>query len=212
MDLIILPNRNQLRRDMTGGFYPWACAYQARRGGELFKFDLDAPARTRQKSVLAAIDYHKPTTIALFTHGLRTELPQLRWSIDNLTPLAQSIAASTSAPRVILYACSAGAGTADGDFSFADTLRDALCTAGAVYCQVDAHTTPGRADANPMVRRFEGNGKSASGKGGFWLVEPHEPEFKRWRSELGSPDAELAALRWDFPFLTRQEILDYLRR
>lgn len=208
MNVLFVPSRNQLRKDMTGGFYPWARAWQERHGGELVRFDLDRSQKVRQQTILAAIEFHAPETICFFTHGLRTSLPQLGFTKWNLDPLAKMIASKNTAPRVILYACSSGSGPGpEGDGGFADTLRDALCKHGATNCQVDAHTTAGRADANPYVRRFEGLGNPEGGTGGYWLVAPGDPEWKKWRLALAESDS---VMRWDFPFLTREEILSKL--
>lgn len=205
MILLVLPNRNSIRNDYGGGFYPWARLFQERHESTMVRFDLDRSKAVRRRDVLIAIDQFKPDTICFFTHGLRKSLPQLGWTTENCAELASAIRKHATGPRIVLYSCLAGAGEGpEGDGGFADTLRDSLCAAGAVHCQIDAHTTSGRADANPYVRRFRGDGRPEGGLGGQWLVSPSSPLWPRWRTALQG------RMRWDFPFLTQAEILDRL--
>ncbi len=149
--------------------------------------------------------------VAFFCHGFRAKI-QLGPTITTVRPLAEAIAhACVRDVRVVLYACSAGSGPGpSGDRGFADELRDALCEAGAIDCQVDAHVTAGRADANPYARRFDGAGSTTGGEGGYYLVNrtllddkgrkivnPLWGPWVRWLRGDG---------RWIFPLLSREEI------
>lgn len=197
--LAILPDRNSPgRHDWSGGFRPWAVEWQHAHGGALVQIDLSLKPWQRRRDVLGAIQAHAPETLALFTHGLQRFLPQFAIGPATIRQLALTIASVASSPRIVLYACSTGSGPGiDGDKGFADTLRDELCTAGAKGCQVDAHVTAGRADANPTVRRFVG---PVPAVGGQYLVDSSDPLWSTWRQAL------TGRMRWEFPFLTAAEI------
>jgi len=159
-----------------------------------------------------------PPVVAFFCHGYRTRI-QLGFNRRQVNVLARALFKKYGPNvRVVLYACSAGNGPGhSGDRGFADELRDALCRAGATGCQVDAHVTAGRADANPFLRRFAGDGSCTGGTGGFYLVnrtildergrKKINPLWPKWIAVLKKKGGDM---RWRFPFMSRDEILDYL--
>jgi len=201
--LTFLPDRNARNKDFTGAFLPESRLWIEKQGGESKQICLADIPEVRRRTQLSAISYHRPSVIAWFTHGLPRALPQMGWMVQNVQRLADEITLWSTAPKIVLYACSTGAGpNIAGDGGFADTLRDALCRAGAIWCQVDAHTTAGHAGKNPHVRRFLGVGSSEGGKGGEWIVPPGDPAFRAWQKALQGP------LRFEFPFQSIASIRD----
>jgi hypothetical protein len=193
--LVVTPDRNTPgRNDFSGAFRPEARAFCKAHGvpvGEILQIDISADAKAKRAALLKAIP-EGCDTLAIFAHGLHRKLPHLGWDTGNVPALAAALARASSAPRVILYACSTANGPGPGgDGGFADALRDALVAAGATGAQVDAHTTAGHTTVNPYVRRFDG----ASSAGGAWLIEPGTRAFRRWRALLRTP------FRFEFPFL-----------
>lgn len=222
MILVVTPDRNTAgKKDFSGAFLPQALAFmkrmqQAAREVAHVKIDLSKPMAARRKQLLTAIAAQDElTTIAFFCHGLTRKLPQLGWDTKNVGELVSAL--TTRSPydarddahdlRVVLYACSTAQGEAPGgDNGFADRLRDALCASGSTFCQVDAHEGAGHTTMNPRVRRFEGHGSSNGGIGGAWIVTPGSPKYKAWARRL----REDPHFRFDFPFMTAQEIVDSL--
>jgi hypothetical protein len=203
--LVFAPQFNTRgRRDATGAFQPEAEAFCRARGGVPFLVGntLDAPAMRAQ--VYGQIDraVGPVRTVACFCHGSGTGI-QFGFNRRNAIDLALAIAkVSTPDVRVALYCCNtAGGPGVGGDGGFADSLRDALCRAGAVQCQVDAHTTAGHTTRNPYARRFLGMGSAVGGVGGLWIVAPRSTLWAKWRRALRD-----TSLRFDFPFLSIAEI------
>jgi hypothetical protein len=202
--LIVTPDRNSKgKRDYTGAFRPEAAAFLKHHGRTEtpVRVALDTSPHMRQVQLLGAINDSPPLElIALFTHGLRSRLPQFGWSLSDVSELALMIVMhSVPDVRVVLYACDTAAGTGPGgDGGFADALRDETVRLGALGCQVDAHKTAGHTTRNPYVRRFDA---SQQGKGGTWLVDPDGPLWRRWVRALRE-----TPLRYDFPLLTQAEI------
>lgn len=201
--------------------------WQSKHGGVVVGIDLTLPKAKRFRDVVSAIEQHAPTVLAIFDHGLSDCLPRLgvcsqarpklQMPERNVDVFAGAIAAGASAPRVVLFACLAGEdlirgaeGPPGGDFGLADQMRDSLVKHGAFGCQVDAHGSSsqaahrlrdygGDAVSNPFVRRFSGP-ETKTAIGGYWLVEPGSPLWRRW-------DAALDAGFWlEFPWLTPAQI------
>jgi hypothetical protein len=214
--LVLAPKHNTgTKKDATGAFQPEAAAFAKRNGvpkAQVVWIDNHLSKRAMRAAVLAEIEKVKKengplAAIACFCHGWKTGI-QFGFDKSTVGWLAQALAGARDV-RVPLYACSTAQG-ADGDDStavggdggFADLLRDALCQAGAVDCQVDAHTTAGHTSKNPFVRRFQGMGSPSGGAGGFFIVSPSQRQlFAKWRKLLASAD-----LRYAFPFMTVAEI------
>jgi hypothetical protein len=134
-----------------------------------------------------------PDHLAIFCHGWANGLQLV--PMARVKDLAWALAPKRPGPGpvVTLYACSAADGPhLGGDGGFADTLRDALCEAGATTCCVDAHTTAGHTTRNPYVRRFVG---PTPATGGEYIVEPKSPLWRPWVKALSGP------MRWEFPAL-----------
>jgi hypothetical protein len=216
--LIFAPIHNTgNKKDATGAFQPEARAFARKHDvpqQNIFLID-NRRSKTEMKNVvIAAIERAKvdhgtvPKMIAFFCHGMR-ESVQLGFNRRNVTELALSLAGVKDV-RVVLYACSTAKGenaaqdmeAVGGDGGFADRLRDLLCQAGAVDCQVDAHSTAGHTTKNPYVRRFQGMGSPFGGVGGFFIASPaNRSLWKQWKKQLRESE-----LRYDFPFMTVAEI------
>jgi len=209
--LVLAPLYNTgTKKDATGAFQPEALAFAKQHGvpkAQVVWIDNHLSKPAMRKAVLGAIakaiaENGPLEAVAIFCHGWMDGI-QLGFTRANVGDLAKAIAAVKNV-CVVLYACStakgdsgSAAGTA-GDGGFADLLRDALCQAGAVDCQVDAHTTAGHTTKNPFVRRFQGMGSPYGGAGGFFIVSPSQKQlFAKWRKRLAGTD-----LRYDFPFMT----------
>jgi hypothetical protein len=206
--LIVTPDRNTPgRKDFSGAFLPESLAFAVRANVHsvdrdeirTVRIDLGGSGAARRAQLITAIaECERPLElVAFFCHGLMRKLPQLGWDTGNVAELATALAARMPiGARVVLYACSTAAGSGTGgDNGFADRLRDALCAAGAIDCQVDAHFGAGHATMNPRVRRFEGRGSHTGGVGGAWIVPPGSPKWRAWIAKLKTP------YRFDFPFL-----------
>ena len=150
--------------------------------------------------------------LAVFCHGWSSGIQLCHGSrVEQLAKLLRAAMPGTN-PDVTLYCCTTGsdllASTSEvsgseapgGDGGFADRLRDELCEAGAVHCQVDAHTVLGHTTRNPYLRRFEGAGVPTGGVGGHWLVTPRSKLWPRW------VEAMKGDLRWRFPTMTVGQI------
>lgn len=193
--LVLLPDRNTPHRsDWSGAFSPEARLFaQGRSDAVVIEVPQDLPAAGKFRATIAAVEQHQPDVVAYFGHGLRRSLPQLGVSLGNVDTLGAAIAAFATAPRVVLYACSAADGFGPaGDGGLADGLRDAMVGSGATGAQVDAHRTAGHTTRNPYVRRFLAD----TALGGVYIVEPRTPLWPRWVEALRGP------MRFKFPFLT----------
>jgi hypothetical protein len=213
--LVLAPLRNSgQKKDATGAFQPEAAAFAKRHGvpkAQVVWIDNGLAKPAMRKAVLAAIDKAKAAggglqALAVFCHGWKTGI-QFGFGAGDVDALAAALAGVKDV-RVPLYACNTAKGAGDdaaavgGDGGFADLLRDALCRAGAVDCQVDAHTTAGHTSKNPFVRRFQGMGSPYGGAGGYFIVTPgQKPLWGRWRTALRD-----TPLRHDLPFLTVAEL------
>jgi hypothetical protein len=216
--LIFTPDRNSgTRRDFTGAFLPEAQAFaKLHDAGPIVRVNVAEPLRERTNHVLAAIQaVGQVDVLAFFCHGFPRGLQlvgdrtvRVAGSVhvearqETMRKLAAAIAAhATPNVRVVLYACSAGDGPRrDGDEGFADSLRDALCSAGATRCVVFAHTTAGHATQNPHVRVFAGEGSAVGGTGGTWIAAPGSKLWPAWRRGLRGD------LRFRFPGMTTAQV------
>ena len=198
MNLVVTPDRDSYgKHDYTGAFRPEAEAFIAMHGGITVRIDQGQASAGRFRQLLHAIEEHQPEVLAYFGHGLRRSLPQLGASLGNVASLAGALALGSTAPLVVLYACSAADGVAPGgEGGFCDGLRDALGNAEAVHCRVIGHSTAGHCCRNPYVREF----KDGAGLGGSWLVAPGSKLWARWVGGLAGP------LRFQYPFLTPAEL------
>ncbi len=189
------------KHDATGAFQPEAEAFCAfRKSGAVFLVNNRLAPQAMRAEVLYLL---RPPcfNFAFFCHG-RTKGIQFGFGTSNVDELAKAIAAACkpiSDPRIALYCCNtAGGPGVGGDGGFADLLRDALCRAGAVNCQVDAHVGRGHTTERPYVRRFEGKGSPVGGVGGYFLVAPGS---KLWRPWVKAMKDEKGTLRYEFPFM-----------
>lgn len=191
--LCLTPDRNVVKKDYTGAFLPAAQGLVKKHSGEIVAIDVTKRPGQRALRVIAAIEkavstIKKLDAVAFCCHGLRWGIPQLGFTRTNVDMLAHALSRIGSKVRILLLACSTGGrikkGPANGDGSYADLLRDALCRAGAVDCSVIGHTTAGVALTNPFVRIFEGLGSPVGGFGGLWVVDPKSPLFLRWKTAL----------------------------
>jgi hypothetical protein len=200
------------KKDASGAFQPEALAFAKRHGvpkANVAWIDNRLSKPAMRQAVLARIAAVREQAgaveaLALFCHGLAKSI-QFGFGLAQTGDLAVALCGFPRV-RVALYACNAakgaGADAAGGDGGFADRLRDALCEAGAVDCQVDAHSTAGHTTRNPFVRRFQGMGSEVGGAGGYHLVSPsHKVLFRKWKKALAD-----TPLRFDFPFLSVAEI------
>lgn len=203
--IVFTPDRNtEGKHDYTGAFLPEATAFAKQNEGawaKVAKVDISKPVADRRSAVEAALSSNGPLElVAFFCHGWNTGI-QLGYSNKEVTQLAAAIAKnSTETVVVALYCCStAGGPGAGGDGGFADKLRDALCAAGKVHCEVNGHERPGHCSRLPYVRRFEGRGSPTGGTGGTWIVAPGSPLWPRWKRALQSTTGDL---RLRFPTMS----------
>lgn len=206
------------KKDVTGAFLPEARALIRLAGprSELVRIDNTKPFATRRRQVLEAMRARQGqgfTSVAFFCHGFRNGI-QLGFRSLLARQLAEAVLGVTHSLEdvvVPLFCCSTGAdaegdplGTPGaGENSFADRLRDALCTAGATHCRVMAHTTLGHTTRNPMVVFMDGMGTSSGGVGGFAPVAPGSSQWPRWRRNLRDSSSNL---RLRMPYLTVEAI------
>jgi len=182
------------KHDATGAFQPEVNGFSVRSGGAVNTWvDNHATKPAMRADVLGMVHTVSPTLLAVFSHGWRTGI-QFGFGLPHVDELAVELARGCTSVRVALYCCSTGSGPGvGGDGGFADMLRDALCRAGAVNCQVDAHDRAGHTTKNPYVRRFTGQGSNVGGMGGQWIVAPGSALWGRWKAALRGD------LRWRFP-------------
>lgn len=191
---------------------------EAAGGGTVVHFDNHARMLARAATVLGAIDETVPTIVccAFFCHGWSRGM-QAGFDLRKAQGAHPDTLAAALARRagngvmVPLYACSTAAeppgGTHSrsldapgGDGGFADQLRDACAKHGLTRVRIDAHDRLGDTVANPYVRRFEGDGTTAPGYGGQWIVQPSSPLWPAWVAALKGP------LALHYPWLSTEAI------
>lgn len=193
------------------------CAIDDEHDPRLPPPNFQAVMNTRYVRLLAAIrtapappDGSAWDTLILPCHGWRTGLQVgIRNTVQSCTKLAAVMRPLfTSSPVVLLAACSAGTGAAEGDRSVADELRDALSALGMEHCRVFAHTTDGHAFENPFVRVFAGDGTRVPITGGAYLVSPKsKPAWPVWSDAMKSEKAHPAGpMRYRFFHMTPAQI------
>lgn len=219
--LVFAPLRDTKgKHDATGAFQPEAKRFLTRHGLPTRNLVLVDNARSKQamrEQVLDRIAAARRCTSAIlgedrgvvfFCHGWRKGM-QFGFDIATASLLAQAVKDFAGDHAVVMfYSCSVGTGPGmNGDGGFADAMRDELCRAGAVWCSVTGHYTAGHCTMNPYANRFVGLGSKAGGIGGFTLVSrSNRPLWARWRAALKTD------FRFDYPFLSAENILDYLGR
>lgn len=218
--LVFVPMHNSHgKKDVTHAFLPEArrfidCVGPAE--SRLCHIDNRRGMKARREAVLAAIeeadeDREYYDGVAFFCHGWSRgiQLGFMNGQVQELAEAIQSIC-EHSMTNVPLYCCSTGddrdkktslSSPGTGDNSFADLLRDALCSQGANYCRVVAHTTVAHTTKNPYVLFFDGMGTPDGGVGGYAPVAPKTANWPRWRRALQKTD-----LRFRFPFMGVDEI------
>ena len=185
------------KKDATGAFQPERDAFVTCVNPLDWQSDADNHTTKSAMRAVVLADVHAvaPTLLAVFGHGWRTGI-QFGFSLPHVDELAAELARGCPFVRVALYCCSTGSGPGvGGDGGFADMLRDALCRAGAVHCQVDAHDRSGHTTKNPYVTRFMGQGSATGGQGGQWIVAPKSALWGRWVRALRGD------LRFRFPLM-----------
>lgn len=198
--IVFTPDRNHRRHDYTGAFKPEGDSFAKMRGAKIVRVNQSWPKSKRRKQVLEALEGNRES-IAFFSHGLRGSLPSMGFGVQHVNDLARACA-HVEAIRIVLYACLAGR----DDDGFAASLRDALCVAGARFCQIDAHTTAGHTTRNPYVKRFFGEGSGYGGSGGGWIIAPGTAQWGGWRRALATD------LRFRFPFMPIADIHEEVAR
>jgi len=184
------------RKEFLSIFDPSALDYSIFDPSALdYSINNHAPKAAMRACVLEDIRIIAPTLLAVFSHGWRTGI-QFGFGLPHVDDLAVELARGCTSVRVVFYCCSTGSGPGvGGDGGFADALRDALCRAGAVHCQVDAHDKAGHTTKNPYVVRFLGQGSATGGQGGQWIVAPKSALWGRWVRALRGD------LRFRFPLM-----------
>lgn len=208
------------KKDVTGAFLPEAKAFCAlAEDGVIYQFDNRKGLAARRSEVLKKLSEAQEglTSVAFFCHGwmdgiqagfLRKHTPELAAAIKALV-----LPHLEDEVIVPLYCCSTGKDPQDdpltasgtGDDSFADKLRDALCSEGLVYCRVMGHTTAAHTTKNPMVLFMDGFGVPDGGVGGYPPVSPKSANWPKWKKALQS-----TRLRFEMPYMTPAEIHEYL--
>jgi hypothetical protein len=233
--LIILPESNSKgKKDYTGAFLPESKAFAKSHDdrASVVTFDNTLPFEKRRKQLFDRITkkakddekLYSWETVAIFSHGWSTgiqpgiDMKSIKGFCELMEPLVWPEA------NFLLYCCSTGSdpqddsqeapGTSDpsldgnlGDGSFADTLRDGLCKAGASDCVVMAHRTAGHTTMNPHVVFFRGDGSTIGGLGGVMPVtKKHGKLWTTWTRELKTD------FRFEMPFMSVADIHEYLGR
>jgi hypothetical protein len=198
------------KKDFTGAFLPEALKFVKLYGGVApVRISLDAKPYVQRNYVLQAIHEAGSAVdlVAFFCHGF-TKRIQLGFDKKTAGELARALN-EVACDRVALYACSSGSGIGPGgDGGFADTLRDELCKVGITDCRVLAHEVSGHTTMNRRKRFFDGMDSPVGGVGGYDIVPPTSPLWKRWGQRLRDPKD---ALRFEINFMTVGEIHAALR-
>jgi hypothetical protein len=215
--LVFRPEHNSHgKKDVQYAFKPEAEKFVARVGprSKIIVINNRAGMAKRRAQVLDAIKAAETEAgffdgVAFFCHGWKSGI-QLGFGTRQADELADAVQdlCDHSFTNIPLYCCSTGGakksklnspGTGDG--SFADTLRDELCAAGAEYARVMGHTTVAHTTKNPFALFFDGMGSPAGGTGGYPPVGRGTKLWSTWRKALRQTD-----LRFRFPFMEVSEI------
>jgi hypothetical protein len=228
--LIITPSSNTSgKKDFTGAFQPESLAFKkmlattGKFGVSIVQFDNTLPFEKRSKALYQQLVEEHSDDLVFFCHGWSDGI-QAGFRRKDIKKLVTAWGPNDN-ERAILYCCSTGSDPQDdseaapgqtredadfesgvGEGSFADTLRDELCKAGAVDCRVVAHTTAGHTTQNPHVVFFEGLGSHIGGIGGMMPVPPKHKLWKTWVKALKGD------LRFRYPYMSIAEIHDELSK
>lgn len=228
--VVFLPDRNAKRKDYSGAFLPEAKRFVSEHGiassTAMREIDLSSTSDQMRKAVCEAIvseskKQGKLETVAFFCHGWKDGI-QLGFQTRDIPQLARAFQGHCEQHVVVpLYACSTARDqdwhiaddidpdSMGGDGGFADELRDSLCDIGwCVHNRVVAHATVGHSTLNPWVRFFDGMGLPSGGTGGYWVIRPKGPLWKRWIAWLREQSAKFEDRdnQFKFPFMTPQQI------
>lgn len=235
--VIFTPNKNVKRADYTGAFLPEARGFADEHGidrSEIIAIDI-ADSKAKMRAAVcrgiheAAERQGALDTVAFFCHGWKEGM-QLGFKIEHIPELSQACK-DTCTEEVVMpfYACSTARdddrsiaddqdpdNTMGGDGGFADEVRDGLCAdAHLTYCRVVGHVTAGHSTFNPWVRLFDGAGMPYGGTGGYWIVRPKGPLWRRWFMWLREQNAARKDRdnQFKFPFMSlddiRAAVVDY---
>jgi hypothetical protein len=198
--LIVTPDRNTVRSDYTGAFKPEAerlvSILRAPPTKSVCRIDVSYSYARRHKQLMEAVEICEDAVdggIAFFCHGWSSGIQCGIRTPAELKAFAKLIgqcqAQRGTDYRVALFCCSTADSPVGGDGSFADRLRDALCTEGLIYNEVFAHVTKGHTTRNPYARVFCGEGSSVGSADAQWVVRPPSkgvgsPLWKAWRAAL----------------------------
>ncbi len=193
------------KKDVTYAFRPECDRFIDTMGGhrnKIFVIDNKKKFADRGRAVIegcneASEDPRTFDCVAFFCHGWRNGM-EFGFTRRNAKSLAAAIWKATKKTNVVvpLYLCSTGSGRNHGAISFADTLRDELCKAGAVNCRVMAHSAVKHTTKNPDALFFDGMGSPVGGTGGYPVVAVGSTIRRRWVAALRNTD-----LRFRFPFM-----------
>jgi len=220
--LCFVPATNSHLKDATGAFHPESAAFlKQAKGGLIYKFDNEKELPGRRAEILAQLKQHTGegfTAVAFFCHGWMDGMQGgfLRKHVGELAAAIHACVSSKPSPVILdvvvpLYCCSTGQDPQDdpltaigtGDDSFADKLRDALCSVGQINCRVMGHTVAAHTTMNPMALFMDGMGVPNGGVGGYPPVSPKSADWKAWKAALANPKS---TLRFRMPFMTPAEI------
>ena len=215
--LVLHASENTHDNDAGGAFIPEAINFNKHRTAQgdtvqVIPFKNSLPQGKRLDEFLKLIDGANPFDAFVYLgHGLRNGLPSAgltQASRKRFTDLLIKKAKNKKSLYVTLFACSAAettTGQPGGEGGFADKVRDDLVDAGFTQGWIDAHSVPGHATQNSMLRRFYLS-KEQEASGGSWLVAPGSPEFAQWRKKLNSPWKK-DPFRFNFPYMTATQVL-----
>lgn len=235
--VIFTPDRNVKRADYTGAFKPEAEGFAREHDipkTAIHLINITSPATWMRTQVCAAIyaefEQQGPlATVAFFCHGRKTGI-QLGFDIETIPELSKACKGTCRDTVVVpFYACSTARdidqniaddqdpeNTMGGDGGFADEVRDSLCAdAFLVNNRVVAHVTAGHSTYNPWVRFFDGAGMPYGGTGGYWVIRPKGPLWRKWIAWLREKNADQKDRdnQFKFPFMSleeiRQKVLSY---
>jgi len=205
------------KKDVTGAFAPELARFLKTRSGVEHVIDNHKTFAQMRADVLsflagAANSGVNYDSVAFFCHGWQQGI-QLGFRNQNVPELAVFFGAvfSSISPTVVLYCCSTGGdpktkvtspGTGDG--SFADLLRDGLCQRGFKDNRVLGHDRVGHTTKLPYAKFFDGMGSNVGGAGGYWVVTPGSPQWRKWVRILGTD------FRFEYPFMSISAIHAHL--
>ena len=204
--LIFTTDRNRPgKKDYTGAFGPHARRFAETHRIErshIHKINVGVSKRRQCEQVLSIIrDSRSLDCVAFFCHGYKKGI-EFGLTTRNVDKLAETLAETARRNlNIPLYACSTAGGKRvegpGGDGDFADELRDALCRVGINKCRVMGHATAGHTTKNPHVRFFDGFSSDVGGFGGYWVVRPRGPLWRKWISMLRERESDFC---YKFPF------------